>query len=87
MNLADLDPIIHAVSAASTVARNAAARRATLADLMKDDRSPVTVADLAVQVAVTSLLGSDQHREPAVDHDRIPWTARSTEARASSRSG
>ena len=56
MNLADLDPIIHAVSAASTVARNAAARRATLADLMKDDRSPVTVADLAVQVAVTAAL-------------------------------
>lgn len=56
MKLADLDPIVRAVSAASIVARNAAARRADLADLLKDDRSPVTVADLAVQVAVTAAL-------------------------------
>jgi len=56
MKLADLDPIVRAVSAASLVARAAAARRADLADLLKDDRSPVTVADLAVQVAVTAAL-------------------------------
>ncbi|MDG2013311.1 MAG: inositol monophosphatase family protein, partial [Pirellulaceae bacterium] len=56
MKLADLDPIVRAVSAASVVARTAAARRTDLADLLKDDRSPVTVADLAVQVAVTAAL-------------------------------
>ncbi len=51
-----LDPVIRAVSAASHVSRQAAAEVESLADLMKDDRSPVTVADLAVQVAVTAAL-------------------------------
>lgn len=56
MSTPDLDPVIRAVSAASRVARQAAAERADLADLLKDDKSPVTVADLAVQVAVTAAL-------------------------------
>lgn len=56
MNTPDLDPVVRAVSAASRVARRAAAERADLADLLKDDKSPVTVADLAVQVAVTAAL-------------------------------
>ena len=56
MSLPDLDPVIRAVSAASRVAHRAAAERADLADLLKDDRSPVTVADLAVQVAITAAL-------------------------------
>jgi 3'(2'), 5'-bisphosphate nucleotidase/inositol polyphosphate 1-phosphatase len=56
MSTLDLDPVVRAVSAASQVARRAAAERASLADLLKDDKSPVTVADLAVQVAVTAAL-------------------------------
>ncbi len=52
----DLDAVLSAVSAASRVAKRAAAERADLADLLKDDRSPVTVADLAVQVAVTAAM-------------------------------
>lgn len=56
MKITELDPIIRAVSAASVVARNASAQRSKLADLLKDDRSPVTVADLAVQVAITAAL-------------------------------
>jgi len=67
MNTLDLDPVIRAVSAASQVARRAAAERDSLADLLKDDKSPVTVADLAVQVAVTASL-----RAAGVPHaDRI----------------
>lgn len=62
-----LDPVIRAVSAASHVSRSAAAQVETLADLMKNDRSPVTVADLAVQVAVTAAL-RDANVE---DADRI----------------
>ena len=41
-----LDPVVRAVSAASHVSRQAAAEVESLADLMKDDRSPVTIADL-----------------------------------------
>ena len=67
MNIPDLDPVVRAVSAASRVSRRAAAERADLADLLKDDKSPVTVADLAVQVAVTAAL-----RAAEVPHaDRI----------------
>ena len=67
MNPASLDSVVHAVAAASGVARRAAAERADLVDLLKDDRSPVTVADLAVQVAITAAL-----RAADVDHaDRI----------------
>ena len=50
----NLNAVLIAVSAASRVAGRAAAERSSLADLLKDDRSPVTVADLAVQVAVTA---------------------------------
>ncbi len=53
-----LDSVLAAVSAASRVAGRAAAERNSLADLLKDDRSPVTVADLAVQVAVTAAMRS-----------------------------
>ena len=67
MKAATLDSVVHAVAAASGVARRAAAERADLVDLLKDDRSPVTVADLAVQVAITAAL-----RAADVDHaDRI----------------
>ena len=52
----DLNAVLAAVSAASRVAKRAAAERTDLADLLKDDRSPVTVADLAVQVAVTAAM-------------------------------
>ena len=62
-----LDPVVRAVSAASHVSRQAAAEVESLADLMKDDRSPVTVADLAVQVAVTAALRSAD----VADADRI----------------
>ncbi len=67
MTTHQLDPVIRAISAASHVSRNAAAEVDRLADLMKDDRSPVTVADLAVQVAVTAAL-RDANVE---DADRI----------------
>ena len=50
----NLNAVLIAVAAASRVAGRAAAERGSLADLLKDDRSPVTVADLAVQVAVTA---------------------------------
>jgi len=67
VNDATLDPVVHAVAAASGVARRAAAERAELVDILKDDRSPVTVADLAVQVAITAAL-----RAAGVEHsDRI----------------
>lgn len=67
MNAAALDSVVHAVGAASGVARQAAAQRSDLVDLLKDDRSPVTVADLAVQVAITAAL-----RATNVEHaDRI----------------
>jgi len=56
MSNLDLNAVLAAVSAASRVAKRAAAERADLADLLKDDRSPVTVADLAVQVAVTAAM-------------------------------
>ena len=62
-----LDSVVHAFAAASGVARRAAAERADLVDLLKDDRSPVTVADLAVQVAITAALQAAE-----VEHaDRI----------------
>ena len=67
MNPTTLDSVVRAVAAASGVARRAAAARSDLIDLLKDDRSPVTVADLAVQVAITAAL-----RASNVDHaDRI----------------
>ena len=56
----NLNAVLIAVAAASRVAGRAAAERGSLADLLKDDRSPVTVADLAVQVAVTGVPHADR---------------------------
>ena len=53
-----IDPRIPllATSIASRLAARAAADRQRVAATLKDDRSPVTVADLAVQVAITAAL-------------------------------
>lgn len=49
-------PALLAVATASRLAARAATERSRLAGTLKDDRSPVTVADLAVQVAILAVL-------------------------------
>ena len=53
-----IDPIppLLAVATASKLARRAANERDRLASTLKDDRSPVTVADLAVQATILAVL-------------------------------
>ncbi len=58
---------LKAVAATSQMTVQAARDRERLASTLKDDRSPVTVADIAVQVAITAIL-----RAEGVPHcDRI----------------
>lgn len=59
----DPSPALSSIALASTLAASAAKDRDRLAGALKDDRSPVTVADLAVQALLTLALRSlgDEH--------------------------
>ena len=58
---------LKAVAATSHMTVKAAQERERIASVLKDDRSPVTIADIAVQVAITAIL-----RTEGVPHcDRI----------------
>ena len=50
---------LKAVAATSHMTVKAAQERERIASILKDDRSPVTIADIAVQVAITAILRAD----------------------------
>lgn len=67
----DLTTPLLAVSTACHLSARAAAERDQVAGILKDDRSPVTVADLAVQVAITAILrhGNAPHADRIVGEE------------------